>query len=536
MVWTTSLNPIRSFPAYAGPYSVGSLDLELPTSELETSHSGPDAEIATVAFRIFYPCENGSKKRRPVRWLPDPQRPSFSAFASFLGAGPALSGAISYLAPHLYYITIPVMRNAPMLKPKNSSGKWPVLVFSHGLGGNRNTYSHLLGSLASHGMVVVAMEHRDASAPISFVRATKTTEPRTIRYASHSHTPSPTVYSARDRQLKMRLWEISLVHAALLKIDSGEKLTTLGCREAGSTSVALSGLAHALDIHTPGSITWAGHSFGAATTIQFVKSVYWRCPNPAVEGYVPLYAPPSDSQLVHQITPHSRIVVLDLWAMPLQSSYTAWLSEKPMPSYDSTYHSAPGGDTLLAILSEAFFKWRANLNDTRRALAPPASGFAKPRFFYPLHSAHLSQSDFGILFPWFTRKIFGAMEPERVVRLNSRAILQTLRTCGIDVADTTHIDAEEALESKIDPGSDVETKNGMGEGSIDGSRRDWKILAADGNVRGWINVSTEAEAGDESDGSSTDAASHKATEKSPESAIVEGEMLTELTKGGPVLS
>ncbi|KAL9067637.1 MAG: hypothetical protein Q9157_006741 [Trypethelium eluteriae] len=392
-------------------------------------------------------------------------------------------------------------------------------------------------------MVVIATEHRDASAPISFVRATKTTEPRTIRYERHSHAPSPSVYSARDQQLKMRLWELSLVYAALLKIDSGEKLTTLGSKEAGSTSGTVSGLARALDIHTPGSITWAGHSFGAATTIQFVKSVYWRCSNPAVEGYVPLYSPPWDSQLVHQITPHSPVIVLDLWAMPLQSPYTAWLSKKPMPSYDGTCNSAPGGNTLLAILSEAFFKWQTNLNDTRCALAPPASDlpehstrFTKPRFFYPLNSAHLSQSDFGILFPWFTRKIFGAMEPERVVRLNSRAILQTLRTCGIDVADTPHIDAEETQESKNDPASDVEIKNGMGEGYMHGSRRDWKILAADGSVRGWINVSAEAEERDESDGSSADATSHKGTDNSPESAIVEGEMLTELTKGGPVLS
>lgn len=38
------------------------------------------------------------------------------------------------------------------------------MVFSHGLGGSRNSYCHLLGSLASHGVVVVAAEHRDGSA------------------------------------------------------------------------------------------------------------------------------------------------------------------------------------------------------------------------------------------------------------------------------------------------------------------------------------------------------------------------------------
>ena len=37
----------------------------------------------------------------------------------------------------------------------------PVLLFSHGMGGNRLIYSHLCTSLASHGVFVVAVEHTD---------------------------------------------------------------------------------------------------------------------------------------------------------------------------------------------------------------------------------------------------------------------------------------------------------------------------------------------------------------------------------------
>ncbi|KAI9689968.1 MAG: hypothetical protein M1822_009850 [Bathelium mastoideum] len=546
MVWTPSLNPLRSFPTYSGPYSVGSVDAEFPVSELESTHSGPDPDIATVAFRVFYPCETDTKRRKPVRWLPDPQRPFFSAYARFLGAGAALADAISYMTPHLYYITIPVQRNAPVLKPNTTSGRWPVVVFSHGLGGSRNAYSHLLGSLASHGMVVIATEHRDGSAPISFIHATNTTGPKTARYRRVSHTPSPDVYASRDEQLRIRLWEVSLVHAALLKIDSGEKLTALGCKETSSTPKVLSEMAHLLDVQRPGRITWAGHSFGAATTIQFVKSIYWRCPDPSAEGYTPLFVPLLDSALIEQITPDSPIVVLDLWAMPLKSPSTTWLQAKPMPSYDNTLPPAPGGDRLLAILSEAFFKWRGNLNDMRRALAPPdsqqensAAGFPDPQFFYPLHSAHLSQSDFGILFPWFTRRIFGAMEPERVVRLNTRAILQMLRQSRIDVAETKRIDAEEEQEREQSVGSDgkvdddetiagrMETRNG-----------DWKILAADGGIRGWIRVGSKEEvvSEDDSDQSTIDVGNQEESGTNLQKSLVEGEVLTELTKGEPVLN
>lgn len=38
--------------------------------------------------------------------------------------------------------------------------KFPLMVFSHGLGGMRTTYSSLCTDLASHGYIVAALEHR----------------------------------------------------------------------------------------------------------------------------------------------------------------------------------------------------------------------------------------------------------------------------------------------------------------------------------------------------------------------------------------
>ena len=75
-----------------------------------------------------------------------------------------------YFPRLLYYISIPVRKNAPLLPPNTTNKRWPVMVFSHGLGGSRNAYSHLVGSIASHGMIVIAPEHRDGSTPISYIR------------------------------------------------------------------------------------------------------------------------------------------------------------------------------------------------------------------------------------------------------------------------------------------------------------------------------------------------------------------------------
>jgi platelet-activating factor acetylhydrolase len=249
--------------------------------------------------------------------------------------------------------------------------------------------------------------------------------------------------------------------------------------------------AHKLDVHTPGSITWAGHSFGAATIVQLVKSTFYR-PDSEISGYEALITPDEDSTLVKQITPSSPVVLLDLWTLPLQSPATAWLKARPMPSYSSP----KGGSNMLAILSEAFFKWSTNLEETKEILRKPTNteypDQPGPHIFYPIASAHLSQSDFGILFPWLTTKVFGAKEPERVLKLNTRAILQVMRNCGQEVAPTHRRDMENLWD---------ETKILSGEKDV---------------IRGWVSLSTDPEPKTDS-----------AKDKGPADAVVEGEVLGE---------
>ncbi|EKG13944.1 Platelet-activating factor acetylhydrolase plasma/intracellular isoform II [Macrophomina phaseolina MS6] len=409
-----------------------------------------------------------------------------SAYARFLGAGSALAHIFAYFPQFLYFTSIPVLRNAKLLPPPTKSSRWPVMIFSHGLGGSRNAYSHICGSISSHGMVVIAPDHRDGSAPISYVRATDSAEARTVDYRSLPHKPSPEVYEGRDAQLRIRLWELGLVHDAVLRMDAGEELKNLDpIKSAGGkqdTASLISMLKGKLDVHKPGSISWAGHSFGAASVHQFVKSVFYRQESP-IEGYRPLFTPESTSALVEQVTSSSPVILLDLWCLPLTSPATKWLADKPLPCYAP---DGPGGTTLLAILSEAFVKWSDHFQETRRRLSedPSSDTFkqtkAPPRFFYPLGSAHLSQSDFGILFQWVTKKFLKTDEPERYLKLNVRAILQMLRENGVEVADTSRIDLEEAEASQKEDGNVVSTdKSG-----------DWKILGTNGEVRGWVPLTT----------------------------------------------
>ena len=176
--------------------------------------------------------------------------------------------------------------NADILEPDTTSKRWPVMLFSHGLGGSRNAYSHICGSLASHGIVVVAPDHRDGSSPINFVHtpdAKKKEKVQRVDYKRIDHKPSPDVYAARDTQLQIRLWEMGLVHDALLKIDTRTWLRNVaGDAKTSGGKDTLTQFSHILNVHEPGSIAFAGHSFGAATTVQLVKSVFYR---PSSEDY-----------------------------------------------------------------------------------------------------------------------------------------------------------------------------------------------------------------------------------------------------------
>lgn len=368
-------NPIVSFPEYNGPYQVGTVDVEIPASDLPSpSADAPEGAAPTIAFRIFYPCEKPSSgdSDRPVRWIPQPQRETIRAFANFLGVkNPKLANLISYMPQQLYYITIPARRNAKLLDAPTSNGRWPVTVFSHGLAGSRNAYSFVCGDLASQGMIVIALDHRDGSSPIQYVRETSNSEAHIINPTKISHEPCQEVYEARDKQLRIRLWEISMAYEALVKIDAGQAIENLDINSSTKRKERVEVLWQfdgMLDIHRAGKVTWAGHSFGAATTVQLVKSIYYHTDRPA-SADKPLIVPNADAAVVSQIMPESPLLLLDMWGLPMRSPDQAWLWERPLPSYAI---GGPAGSNVCSVLSEAFFNWEDNLNINKHIVAPPS--------------------------------------------------------------------------------------------------------------------------------------------------------------------
>lgn len=90
------ISPIPAFPTYTGPYKVGTMDVEIPASELTSPSPAPSAaaDIPTVQFRVFYPTIDESSQK-PIPWLPTPQRNHVSAYTKFIGIGNTMAEFLS---------------------------------------------------------------------------------------------------------------------------------------------------------------------------------------------------------------------------------------------------------------------------------------------------------------------------------------------------------------------------------------------------------------------------------------------------------
>jgi len=111
----------------------------------------------------------------------------------------------------------------------------------------------------------------------------------------------------------------------------------------------------------------------------------------------------------------------------------------------------------LYIVSEQFLKWSENYRAVPPLLNESRSSSSFAKLFYMKGSAHISQSDFQLLFPSLCRLYFHAnVDAKKVMDVNVRAGIEFLRTVGIEGLNAEKdrifeepIDAWEELEKVI---------------------------------------------------------------------------------------
>ncbi|KAI8613633.1 platelet-activating factor acetylhydrolase [Chytriomyces sp. MP71] len=333
--------------AYPGPFSVGVCQLEVAPRSV--------AQYGTLAA-VFYPCSTTSPKSK---WALGPPGFYAAGFGRYLGVNAFLRETVfpflvGFVRMEAAAEPDPVLAGHPSLPQQ-----LPVVVFSHGLGGNQTVYSTLCGTLASYGFVVISIEHRDKSASVS-ARANY------LERIDYQKPPSEDAESRvfRQKQLGQRLDEVEEAFQLLQDLNKGLKIDNL-------LSTKLPNLTGRLDME---NAIMVGHSFGAATALGFLQ----RPKSPFIAG-----------------------IILDPWMFALSD-------RTPIPS------------PLLSIQSETFH-WRKNIASLREiwdpsATLPHAPHAPQNQFALIKGTKHQDVSDILPILPWFARGAagLGKVEPKRV--------------------------------------------------------------------------------------------------------------------------
>ncbi|KAI8908502.1 platelet-activating factor acetylhydrolase [Gorgonomyces haynaldii] len=240
-----------SLPGFDGKYQVGFVDFE--TKHTDTLNHG-------TLFRVFYPTEKSKPKSY---WLPK------AWYAIGYGHFIKMPSIVSYLffAPALSWVRTPAVHNAPVHPQLD---EFPVVVFSHGLGGMRTTYSNLCGNLAAKGCIVVSIEHADGSGSYTF----RNNYSKSIPYEHPDKTKVPAhetedEYYLRWRKshIQHRVAEVKATVDWLNSLQAGEiKQTDNVVHETFEWS-QFKGKLNLKDL------ILMGHSFGAATALASLEKL-----------------------------------------------------------------------------------------------------------------------------------------------------------------------------------------------------------------------------------------------------------------------
>lgn len=113
--------------------------------------------------RLFYPCTKDEQPRPSNTSYCTDGRATSDGMAGLVGFRQL---GLSFLLAHLAEADSGCYENAP----KYAKEKFPLLVYSHGYGGNMDMGTYFLRGLASQGIIVAALEHTDGTASSTVLR------------------------------------------------------------------------------------------------------------------------------------------------------------------------------------------------------------------------------------------------------------------------------------------------------------------------------------------------------------------------------
>ncbi|XP_016068347.1 PREDICTED: platelet-activating factor acetylhydrolase [Miniopterus natalensis] len=289
-----------TIPKGSGPYSVGCTDLMSKYTNKSTF------------LRLYYPSQDNDHP--DTIWIPNKEY--FFGLSKFLGTHWIMGNILSLLFGSM---TTPASWNAPV----KTDEKYPLIVFSHGLGAFRTIYSAIGNDLASHGFIVATVEHRDGSASATYYfndQSAAETGNKSWLYLKTPPQGEKEAASLRNAQVRQRAKECSQALDVMLSRKPATNVLDL--------DFDMKQLQDSID---RAKIAIIGHSFGGATVIQALHDdPRFRCG-----------------------------IALDAWMMPLD----AWM----MPLDEGIYSKF--SQPLFFINSERF-QYPANIIKMKKCYVP----------------------------------------------------------------------------------------------------------------------------------------------------------------------
>ncbi|WP_205302737.1 alpha/beta hydrolase family protein [Nonomuraea montanisoli] len=266
--------PVPVFPEPSGPYAVGTTVVQwTDTARPEPATSRRD-DRRVVVVQLWYPATGTTPAARRARYLGRTERE----------ARTVAHGTAAYLGlPGLVLDQATLATTRSVSGAPAADGRFPVVLFSPGLGGVRTQNTAWAEELASRGYVVAALDHPYDSAVVTLA------DGRVIR-TRLAATGDP----AEDNR-RAAAW------AAVRAADLRFVLTQLGRLDHGGSPGTLAGR---LDT---GRAAVTGHSLGGAAALQAAREDHRFAAVIDIDGYPRDPAPGPFPQpalaLVHDIEP-----------------------------------------------------------------------------------------------------------------------------------------------------------------------------------------------------------------------------------------
>jgi len=240
--------------------------------------------------------------------------------------------------------------------------------------------------MASHGFIVYALEHRDGSAA-----STQMSEKKNdcLHYETYTNS-TPNLAPKRHMQVAQRVKETELLVEHLKQRYHSKKTENIR-----SDNLDVDSKTPKETITSDGpvlkpnlsKIVIAGHSFGAATALAAVHKL------------------PAGT--------FCNSIFLDIWTQPIEDSYR--IDRLSIPH--------------MSLISQQFHDWESNLADVRTVHRPTSS---RSKVILVKESAHMQQSDFGLFWPRFMKKVLKvAANPVHVMQANIHASMEWLSNASI---------------------------------------------------------------------------------------------------------